>query len=72
MRSMRIPRRGHRCLWLLDRMGAHSRDVLATLGTTDLSTEAFPFGTRREIEIASARVRAPRAIVTGDQPRSGV
>ena len=47
-------------------MGPNSRALLATLGDTDFSTEAFPFGAAREIEIGAARVWALRITYVGE------
>ena len=51
---------------MLGLMGPRSRDVLTALGAADLSTEAFPFGATREIEIATVRVRATRITYVGE------
>ncbi len=47
-------------------MGPKSRELLARLTETDLSNEAFPFGTAREIELGMARVRALRVTYVGE------
>ena len=48
-------------------MGPRSRDLLAAASSEDdLSNEAFPFGTSREIEIGAARVRATRITYVGE------
>jgi len=51
---------------MLGLMGPLSRDVLANVTTADLSAEAFPFGTTRELELANARVRATRITYVGE------
>lgn len=47
-------------------MGPRSRDLLATLTDTDLSDEAFLFGTSREIGLGYATVRATRITYVGE------
>jgi len=47
-------------------MGPNSRALLSTITTADLSTEAFPFGHSREIDLAYARVRASRITYVGE------
>ena len=47
-------------------MGPHSRELLAGLSQEDLSHEAFPFGTSREIELGHAIVRATRISYVGE------
>ena len=47
-------------------MGPNSRPLLQKLSGMDLSSEAFPFGTSREIEIGYARVRASRITYVGE------
>ena len=47
-------------------MGPRSRDVLTTIADADLSSEAFPFGTTREIQVGTARVRATRITYVGE------
>ena len=47
-------------------MGPKSRDLLARLTTADLSDEAFPFGTSREISLGYATVRATRITYVGE------
>ncbi|MEE8536097.1 MAG: aminomethyltransferase family protein, partial [Kiloniellales bacterium] len=47
-------------------MGPNSRALLAKLSDADLSTEAFPFGAAREIEIGAARVWALRVTYVGE------
>ena len=44
-------------------MGPRSRDLLANLTDADLSNEAFPFATAREIDVADARPLAVRMFV---------
>jgi len=47
-------------------MGPRSRALLARLTDTDLSNDAFPFLTSREIWVASAPVRAARITYVGE------
>jgi glycine cleavage system T protein len=47
-------------------MGPESRALLAALTPADLSNEAFPFGTSREIELGYALVRAQRISYVGE------
>ena len=47
-------------------MGPRSRDLLGRLTDADLSTEAFPFGSSREIELGYATVRATRITYVGE------
>ena len=47
-------------------MGPASRALLARITTADLSNEAFPFATAREIEIGYALVRAQRISYVGE------
>ena len=47
-------------------MGPRSRELLAGLSQDDLSHEAFPFGTSREIELGPAIVRATRISYVGE------
>jgi 4-methylaminobutanoate oxidase (formaldehyde-forming) len=47
-------------------MGPRSRDLLAKLTSTDLSDEAFPFGSSREIALGYATVRATRITYVGE------
>lgn len=47
-------------------MGPNSRSVLNKLTDTDLSNEAFPFGTSQEIDLAYARIRATRMTYVGE------
>ncbi len=47
-------------------MGPNSRALLARLSDADLSNEAFPFGTAREIDLGMARVRAVRITYVGE------
>ncbi len=53
-------------LAVLGVMGPHARALLARLTPDDLSNEAFPFGTSREIDLAFARVRATRITYVGE------
>ncbi len=47
-------------------MGPASRDLLSSLSDADLSDEAFPFGTSREITLGYATVRATRMTYVGE------
>lgn len=47
-------------------MGPRSRDLLSTLTEADLSNDAFPFRTSREINIGHALVRASRITYVGE------
>jgi heterotetrameric sarcosine oxidase gamma subunit len=47
-------------------MGPQSRALLSTLTTDDLSNDAFPFGTSREISLGYATVRATRITYVGE------
>ena len=47
-------------------MGPNARNLLAPLTNTDLSNEAFPFGTAREIEIGMGVARAHRISYVGE------
>ena len=47
-------------------MGPKSRELLSGLTSADLSNEAFPFGTSREIELGYAMVRATRITFVGE------
>jgi 4-methylaminobutanoate oxidase (formaldehyde-forming) len=47
-------------------MGPSSRDLLSGLTDADLSEDAFPFGTSREISVAGATVRATRITYVGE------
>ena len=47
-------------------MGPKSRDLLQPLTRADLSNEAFPFGTAREIEFGMGLVRAHRITYVGE------
>ena len=51
---------------MLALMGPKSRALLASLSPDDLSNEAFPFGTSREIELGYAHVRASRLTYVGE------
>jgi glycine cleavage system T protein len=47
-------------------MGPRSRELLASMSDADLSNEAFPFGTVREIDLGLAYVRAARTTYVGE------
>ena len=47
-------------------MGPRSRDLLSALTAADLSDEAFPFGTSRQISLGYATVRATRITYVGE------
>jgi len=47
-------------------MGPQSRELLQTLTNADLSNEAFPYGTAREIDLAYARPWAMRMSYVGE------
>ncbi len=47
-------------------MGPKSRELLSKVMKTDLSNEAFPFGTVKEVELGSAMVRAHRLTYVGE------
>ena len=47
-------------------MGPRSRDLLRGLTSEDLSDEAFPFGTSRQISLGYATVRATRITYVGE------
>ncbi|WP_123025350.1 GcvT family protein [Mycolicibacterium stellerae] len=47
-------------------MGPNSRALLSTLTTADLSDDAFPFGTSRQIPLGYATVRATRITYVGE------
>jgi heterotetrameric sarcosine oxidase gamma subunit len=47
-------------------MGPNSRALLCTLTSADLSDEAFPFGTSRQISLGYATVRATRITYVGE------
>ena len=51
---------------VLGLMGPQSRELLARLTRSDLSNDAFPFGTAREIELGYALVRAQRISYVGE------
>ena len=51
---------------VLGLMGPRARDVLAAVTPDDVSNEAFPFRSSREIEIGFARVRATRITYVGE------
>jgi 4-methylaminobutanoate oxidase (formaldehyde-forming) len=47
-------------------MGPRSRDLLQSVSTADLSNEAFPFATSREIDLGMSTVRATRITYVGE------
>jgi heterotetrameric sarcosine oxidase gamma subunit len=47
-------------------MGPRSRELLARLTSVDLTHDAFPFGTSREIDLGYATVRATRITYVGE------
>jgi glycine cleavage system T protein len=47
-------------------MGPNARRLLQPLTPSDLSNEAFPFGTSQEIDLGYARVRASRVTYVGE------
>jgi heterotetrameric sarcosine oxidase gamma subunit len=47
-------------------MGPRSRELLSRLTSADLSSEAFPFGSSREIDLGHATVRATRITYVGE------
>ena len=47
-------------------MGPRARDLLQSLTPDDISNEAFPFATSREIELGYAHVRASRITYVGE------
>ena len=47
-------------------MGPNSRALLQSLTPDDVSNEAFPFGTSREIEVGPARIRVTRITYVGE------
>jgi len=51
---------------VLGLMGPRSRELLATLTDSDLSTAAFPFATSQLIDLGYARVRASRITYVGE------
>ncbi len=51
---------------VLGLMGPRSRELLARLTSADLSNDAFPFATSREIELGYALVRAQRISYVGE------
>src|SRR5262249_53535336 len=51
---------------VLGLMGPRSRELLATLTDTELTTAAFPFGSSQIIELGYARVRASRITYVGE------
>jgi len=53
-------------LGVISLMGPKSRDLLQSLTPTDMSHQAFPFGSSQEIELAYALVRASRLTFVGE------
>ncbi|MBT5675108.1 MAG: FAD-dependent oxidoreductase [Rhodospirillaceae bacterium] len=53
-------------LSMLGLMGPRARDLLQRLSPDDLSNDAFPFATSREIELGFAMVRASRISYVGE------
>jgi len=51
---------------MLALMGPRSRALLQAVSNADLSNDAFPFGTSREIELGYAKVRASRVTFVGE------
>ena len=51
---------------MLGLMGPNSRALLSSVTRADLSTDAFPFGRSKEIEIGYATVRASRVTYVGE------
>ena len=51
---------------MLGLMGPNAREVMSRVTPADLSNEAFPFGTSREIELGYAMVRASRITYVGE------
>ncbi len=51
---------------MLGIMGPNARDLLQSLTPDDMSNEAFPFATSREIELGYAKVRASRITYVGE------
>jgi 4-methylaminobutanoate oxidase (formaldehyde-forming) len=47
-------------------MGPRSRDLLQSVSTADLSNDAFPFATSREIDLGMSTVRATRITYVGE------
>ncbi len=47
-------------------MGPRSRELLSKLSLSDLSNEAFPFGTSRSIDLGHSTVRATRITYVGE------
>jgi glycine cleavage system T protein len=47
-------------------MGPSSRELLKTVTSADLSNDAFPFGTGKEIDLSFSRVRAHRVTYVGE------
>jgi heterotetrameric sarcosine oxidase gamma subunit len=68
-----IPDDAHACVTdvtsafaVLALMGPRSRDLLGRVTPADLSNDAFPFGSAREIELGYALVRAQRISYVGE------
>jgi 4-methylaminobutanoate oxidase (formaldehyde-forming) len=53
-------------LAVLGVMGPRARDLMQSLTSADLSNDAFPFGTSREIELGYGHVRASRITYVGE------
>jgi len=53
-------------LAVLGVMGPRSRELLQSLSTADLSHDAFPFGSSRDIDLGSTTVRATRITYVGE------
>ena len=51
---------------VLGLMGPRSRALLGRVSTADLSSDAFPFATSREIDVGPAWVRATRVSFVGE------
>lgn len=51
---------------MLGLMGPHARDLLQPLTDTDLSNDAFPFGTSKVIDLGMTFVRATRITYVGE------
>lgn len=51
---------------VLGLMGPNSRDLLQSLSSSDLSNDAFPFATSREIDLGYFTVRATRITYVGE------
>ena len=61
-----MPVYGFGAFGVLALMGPNSRQILAAAAEGDVSPEAFPFGTVREIHIGGAPVRALRITYVGE------